>query len=386
MSIKESLIKKAIQGNRDSIVQLCEEVSPSVLFGIRRLLPGNQDSEDIAQEVLVRVAKNITSLKNSSSFVVWLNNIVLNETRRFAKKNVQQAEKVVYTDDTFEEIAEEEMVLLPQENLLQDEESKAIIAIIDTLPDRQREAILFHYYEDLSVTETAKVMEITQQTASQYLNAARKKLKEALEERAGQKGNARASALIGLPMGLLFSDALNFEAMQTGIQCVTWKQGVGSGVAAALGEKEATAAAATKATGTAGTSPALLIGRVLAGIAALIGAGMLIFVFMFATPGAPTQEKLVPKVVFSGGSAEFANLNPGEATVVIEGAREEITYKEWAITPAYGGKTLFSGSGSSVQAPFTQLPEGEYEISFTLEDKAGVVYTASRTFQIRNQN
>lgn len=53
--------------------------------------------------------------------------------------------------------------------------------IIDALPERQREAIVLHYYSGLNVTEAAKVMDISHAGVSLYLKLARKKIKEELE-------------------------------------------------------------------------------------------------------------------------------------------------------------------------------------------------------------
>ena len=61
-----------------------------------------------------------------------------------------------------------------------------MMEIIATLPSRQREAIILHYYGGLSVTEVAAAMSIPHQSVSLYLKLARKKMREELLRRREQ--------------------------------------------------------------------------------------------------------------------------------------------------------------------------------------------------------
>lgn len=49
------------------------------------------------------------------------------------------------------------------------------------LPVRLREAVILHYYQGLSVTETAQALGITQPSASNRLKRGREKLRHLLE-------------------------------------------------------------------------------------------------------------------------------------------------------------------------------------------------------------
>ena len=178
----ESLVKKAASGDKKALCELCEEIARGVLFQMTYILGDKINAEDISQEVLIRVCENIQGLRNPKAFKGWLARIIVNEKNRYLAKHLKQGPVLNIEDQIDGQIEEQEDNAFVPHRYVEDEEmSEAVMKIIASLPMRQREAIILHYYNDLSITEVAKAMGITTQSVSINIKLAREKLKKMFE-------------------------------------------------------------------------------------------------------------------------------------------------------------------------------------------------------------
>jgi RNA polymerase sigma-70 factor (ECF subfamily) len=76
--------------------------------------------------------------------------------------------------------------VLPQEYIESEEVREAVMDVVKTLPQKQREAVMLHYYNGLSVTDTAVAMDINKSNVTRYLEQARNKIKRELEKKSKQ--------------------------------------------------------------------------------------------------------------------------------------------------------------------------------------------------------
>ncbi|MCL2851604.1 MAG: sigma-70 family RNA polymerase sigma factor [Defluviitaleaceae bacterium] len=169
----EALAEMASQGDKKALCGLIEKISKSVLFQLTYLLNDKSSVEDVSQNVLLRVCENICGLRKPKAFKGWLARIIINENNRYLAKNLRLGGSLNIDDYTD---SMEDGRSLPHERVENNELHKTVIEIISGLPERQREAVILHYYNDLSVTEVAKLMNITPQTVSKNLSIAREKL------------------------------------------------------------------------------------------------------------------------------------------------------------------------------------------------------------------
>jgi len=173
----EALAEKASRGDNKALSKLIESISKSVLFQLTYLLSDKSSAEDVSQEVLIRVCENIRGLRNPKAFKGWLARIIVNEKNRHLAKYLKLGGSV-NIDDYVENM--EDSHSRPYERVENEELHKTVMGVVSDLPIRQREAIILHYYNDLSVTEVAKFMDITTQSVSKNLSIAREKLKREL--------------------------------------------------------------------------------------------------------------------------------------------------------------------------------------------------------------
>ncbi len=261
------IIEKAVHSDKDALLALCREIAKNVFVRVRFLYKGEvADAEDIAQEVLIRICQKIHTLKEPKAFGAWTNSIILNEVRQYQRKTLKHSE-VLYLDEYAENVIEVNEENLPQGFHLRQEASRTIKAIIDKLPDRQREAIVFHYYEGMSVTETAELMEIPHQNVSLYLKRGREKIRKELEILSEKPGLSGYHALAAFPIGPMVTQALTQEAEYMTAAGEIWAdQAAGSLAQHISGNAENTSLAATTptiattATATSAVSLKLVVG------------------------------------------------------------------------------------------------------------------------------
>jgi len=170
--ILEEIVINAVKGDPEALHDLCEKITKSVLFRTKYILNNPMDAEDVSQNVLIRVCENIHTLRQPKAFRGWLGRIVTNEVRTHMSRSKSEhtAENI---DDYAESLADESEEQLPQYNVEVKEFGQDVMDVLSNLPTRQREAMILYYYDQLSVVEIAKIMEIPHQSVSRYLTLAR---------------------------------------------------------------------------------------------------------------------------------------------------------------------------------------------------------------------
>jgi RNA polymerase sigma-70 factor, ECF subfamily len=128
------------------------------------------DAEDIAQDVCIRLATAISGFRGEGRFRTWLYTLVLNAVRDLARRSMRDRRKT------------EEWSLDPsaQADQAQEDEMQEIWTAVQTLPAKQRDAVMLVYSEGLKHDEAADVLGCSEATVSWHLHEARKRLRTIL--------------------------------------------------------------------------------------------------------------------------------------------------------------------------------------------------------------
>jgi predicted DNA-binding protein (UPF0251 family) len=269
-----------------------------------------------------------------------------------------------------EEIADEREEFLPYTVVLREEESQAILALVLALPARQREAVTLVYYQSLSMAGAAEVMGVSRTNVFQYLEIAREKIKQGLLQEDKKNGNIRLGSFAMLPIGPLLRQVFRMEDHRADSENDAWRE-------------KTLHSAVTVNTAAASSRSFGLIGYILA---AAVGIPLLLFGLawsgLLGNNTALFSAVTTSQVVFGGGDAQHAHLNPQSASVEHSGPVEDIGTLGWEITDGQSGALLYSGRGDTAQTPFGLLESGTYVITFTLENPVSGRTTAESNFQI----
>lgn len=141
-------------------------------------------AEDLTQDVFIRIYQSAPRYEPRAKFQTWMftiaRNIALNALRQ-NKRYVQSMNQGIDTQDgeRFGQWADTRMAS-PSEALLQKEKSDLIQAILDQLPENQREAVFLRRYENMSYEDIAQTLGVTVSAVKSLLNRARETLKNKL--------------------------------------------------------------------------------------------------------------------------------------------------------------------------------------------------------------
>lgn len=168
----QDLIDEAIGGDEAAFARLVERHYASI-YRIAYKCCGNQaDAEDIAQNVCVKLGQSIGSYKGESAFSSWLYRVTLNAAQDFQRAGQRQTHKI--TELAF--IAEISYAPDPVMDLT----GTQVWEMVLRLPDKQRDAVILIYSEELSHRQAAEIMSCSESTVSWHIHEAKKRLKKIL--------------------------------------------------------------------------------------------------------------------------------------------------------------------------------------------------------------
>ncbi|MFJ3305314.1 RNA polymerase sigma factor [Streptomyces sp. NPDC086549] len=81
-ALTEDLARRAAAGDPAALNRLLTEVRPEILRRCGRFLPCREDAEEAAQDVLLQVARRISTFEGRSRFSTWLYTVVANCARQ----------------------------------------------------------------------------------------------------------------------------------------------------------------------------------------------------------------------------------------------------------------------------------------------------------------
>ena len=129
-------------------------------------------AEDAVQDTFLKAYRSLASFRGECSEKTWLMKIAINTCC-----DLRRAHRLRRIDPC--RIPE----LLPQAAEPFTEAEEALVTQVMQLPRKLREVILLYYYQDMTVTEIAVSLGISQSSVSGRLKRAREKLRALLEGR-----------------------------------------------------------------------------------------------------------------------------------------------------------------------------------------------------------
>jgi RNA polymerase sigma-70 factor (ECF subfamily) len=141
-------------------------------FGYTR---NRDDALDVTQEVFVKVYEKIASFRGSGSFKGWILRITHNESLNWIRSRARHTEHDELTAANSPEAEAR------QETDLSRKESRDLIghALLHLNP-RQRKALTLRYFEGMSISEIASLLECTEATTKNILFRSLRKLRDQL--------------------------------------------------------------------------------------------------------------------------------------------------------------------------------------------------------------
>jgi RNA polymerase sigma-70 factor (ECF subfamily) len=172
----ERLLARAGRGDEAAFLALYERYRDSVFRFAYRLLGSTELAEDIAHDCFLSLLKRPEGFDPSRA---TLKTYLLAAARNLAMKHFRGTRG----EDALEDLAEDPPLPErhgPLRQLLDEELSAVVHRAIDSLPPLQREALVLFEYEELTLSEIAKVVGADTGTVKARLHRARRRLKKEL--------------------------------------------------------------------------------------------------------------------------------------------------------------------------------------------------------------
>ncbi|CAI2796840.1 MULTISPECIES: RNA polymerase sigma factor [Pseudomonas] len=153
---------------------------PRLLALAGRILGDADEARDVAQESFLRIWRHAASWRSGEArFDTWLHRVALNlchdRLRRRKERPLAEADTLALADSA-----------PPLDEQLETTERNArMAAALAALPERQREAIVLQYYQELSNIDAAALMNISVEALESLLSRARRQLRSQLADTPG---------------------------------------------------------------------------------------------------------------------------------------------------------------------------------------------------------
>jgi RNA polymerase sigma-70 factor (ECF subfamily) len=177
-------VKAGDQSAFDYLVQKYRRPLVSFMY---RMARNTAAAEDLAQEVFLRVYRSRQTYEASAKFTTWLYRIATNLAVNHARDTRHDRPEVtVSLDEPDEETGTTldvaDSTVSAEEALVRRERVVAIRAKVESLPERQRLAVVMHKYQQMDYKQIAEVLKLSESATKSLLFRAYETLREQLKE------------------------------------------------------------------------------------------------------------------------------------------------------------------------------------------------------------
>ena len=181
----EDLMAKAATDDTKAFTELVRRYQSRVIHLVSRLLNDRVVSEDLAQEVFVRVHLHRRNYRTGSKFSTWLFTIAANLAKNEIRRR-KRRKNWTSLDEMQEQLQDASMQFAdPKANKEVDLEREQLSGVVGeaiaTLPERYRVALVLRDIDGLAYEEISQILKIPGGTVRSRINRARLMLKRKLE-------------------------------------------------------------------------------------------------------------------------------------------------------------------------------------------------------------
>jgi RNA polymerase sigma-70 factor, ECF subfamily len=146
-----------------------------------------EDAQDLTQEVFVKLHHNLNQYNpETASLKTWIYRIAINQSLDFLKAK-KTKKRFGFITSLFHPDSNEPMhdVAHPGIDLEDKENLEELLVIIQSLPEKQKTAIILAKIEDRPQKEVAEIMEINVKAVESLINRAKQSIEKKLKDKEG---------------------------------------------------------------------------------------------------------------------------------------------------------------------------------------------------------
>ncbi|WP_111683763.1 RNA polymerase sigma factor [Winogradskyella tangerina] len=173
------LINAINNGDTKAYAQIVDRYKDLVYTLALRMLKHREEAEEVAQDTFIKVFKSLHKFKGDSKFSTWIYKVAYNTCLDTIKKNKKHLNNVAIDEYTFNKLETIDNAL---DHIINEEKRDLIKKCINKLPEDSSALLTLFYFEELSLEEISKIINVEANTVKVKLFRARKKLAVILEQ------------------------------------------------------------------------------------------------------------------------------------------------------------------------------------------------------------
>jgi RNA polymerase sigma-70 factor, ECF subfamily len=178
---EHELIQRARLGDEDAFAELVMLHADRVYAALRRFGLGQDEADEVAQEVFLRAWRGLARFEERAQFSTWLYRIAFNEAQRQrSRRALPRAEADPEGEDPIVALPDSPE-LGPEAQSLSREFEQVLDRALAQLPAQWRDAVVLRDIDGLSTEEAAQIVGVRQAAFKSRLHRGRMRLVSLLE-------------------------------------------------------------------------------------------------------------------------------------------------------------------------------------------------------------
>jgi RNA polymerase sigma-70 factor (ECF subfamily) len=174
----EMLVDRARTGDYSAASQLIAQSYAGIFAYFRRMCGNEEDAADLTQRAFLKVWQSLAGFRGRSSVKTWIHSIahhVYVDWRRQPRRSEPAPQH--WWDTCVSESPS------PLESAMERDAARSLYFAVEQLDEDQRETVTLHYYQGLSIQETAETLGVATSTVKYRLRNALEVLQSRMGER-----------------------------------------------------------------------------------------------------------------------------------------------------------------------------------------------------------
>ncbi len=181
----EEVVRRVRAGQIDLFEVLMRRYNQRVYRIARAVLRSDTEAEDVTQEAWVRAYAHLDQFAGRAAFRTWLGRIALHESWARARRGRRQESLEPAPGVEGRKVKPESPARDPEKAAFDREVRSLVEAAVEGLPEIYRTVFMLRHVEELSTSETAELLELSEETVKTRLHRARSALQRELLAEAG---------------------------------------------------------------------------------------------------------------------------------------------------------------------------------------------------------
>ena len=184
----EEVVARVLAGETGTFEIIMRRYNQRLYRVARAILRNDGEAEDVMQDAYVRAYEHLDQFAGRAKFSNWLTRIAVHEAlaRQHRRNRYQDLEPMSEQEgDPMDRFAS--LALNPEQQAANSEIRRLLEEAVEKLPDAYRAIFILRDVEDMSTSDAAHALEITEENVKVRLYRARALLRKSLYARAGME-------------------------------------------------------------------------------------------------------------------------------------------------------------------------------------------------------